>query len=261
MATQHVLITGTTSGIGRALMEHYVKAGARVTAVNRRRDAAMEAAHPAVRFECVDVRDGKGIQGLISKLVQAGELPDLFVLNAGINRVDNDAVLDVDVYREAWETNLMGAMNFAGPLTALKSWPHRITVIAVSSSTNYAANPYCLGYYVGKKSLTESFKILSNMYKGTNLDFRWVVLGPVPTGINTSSDKFPKIVIMIRDMFSVSVDRVVRSVAVFAQSGKRCLILPKRAYVLFQGIHLMQTLVPGFYSGRKTMDGQARGQG
>jgi len=51
-----VLITGTTSGLGRGLLEHYAAAGVKVISVNRRRVAELEDRHPSVRFECLDVR-------------------------------------------------------------------------------------------------------------------------------------------------------------------------------------------------------------
>ena len=41
-------------------------------------------------------------------LATSGELPDAFVLNAGINRLDNDETFDLSLYREVVETNLYG---------------------------------------------------------------------------------------------------------------------------------------------------------
>ena len=49
-------MTGTTSGVGRALLELYARSGARVISVNRRRVPELESRYPAVRFEHVDVR-------------------------------------------------------------------------------------------------------------------------------------------------------------------------------------------------------------
>ena len=86
-----VLITGTTSGLGRGLLEHYVARDVKVIAVNRRRVAELEGRYPSVRFECLDVRSGKDVESLVSGLAASGALPDLFILNAGINRADVEA--------------------------------------------------------------------------------------------------------------------------------------------------------------------------
>src|SRR6185437_16385301 len=105
---QSVLITGTTSGLGRALLEHYAGSGVRVIAVNRRRVSELEARHPTVRFECLDVRAARDVEVLVGGLAASGELPDVFILNAGINRLDNDETFDLPLYRDVIETNLYG---------------------------------------------------------------------------------------------------------------------------------------------------------
>src|SRR3954464_11009521 len=106
MKAQRVLVTGTTSGVGRALLALYAQAGARLIAVNRRRVPELESQYPEVRFECVDVCSSEAVGQLLSALDAAGELPDVFILNAGINRVDNDEGFDLSAYRAVLDTNL-----------------------------------------------------------------------------------------------------------------------------------------------------------
>ena len=96
---QSVLITGTTSGVGRALLEHYAKNGVKVISVNRRRGAELESRYPSVRFECVDVRSAEDVAELVRALAASGQLPEVFILNAGINRVDNDDSFQLSHYR------------------------------------------------------------------------------------------------------------------------------------------------------------------
>src|SRR6185503_18494912 len=93
-----VLITGTTSGLGRALLHHYAGTGAKVISVNRRRAPELEAGYPSVRFECIDVRSAEGVERLIVDLAESAELPEIFILNAGINRIDNDESFQLTAY-------------------------------------------------------------------------------------------------------------------------------------------------------------------
>ncbi len=258
---EHVLITGTTSGLGYALMEHYVREGALVTAVNRRVVSETESRFPAVRFRCVDVRDAQKCGQLISELAAQGRLPTTVILNAGVNRVDNDVILDLEKFREAMETNLFGVVHFLAPIIALKKYPPGMKVVVVSSVTNYAGNPYCLGYYISKRAVTQMVDMLSAMYGKTSLCLKCLVLGPVPTGIKTSDDKFPKAMVLIKNLFSVSVEKAALRVAQFAKSNRRFLVYPFKAYVLFQGMGFLQRMIPGFYKGQKTSDGCARGVG
>jgi NAD(P)-dependent dehydrogenase (short-subunit alcohol dehydrogenase family) len=245
-----VLITGTTSGVGRGLLEHYARSGVKVISVNRRRDAELEARHPSVRFACVDVRSASDVEDLLRDLSAAGELPDLFILNAGINRLDNDATFDLPLYREVMETNLFGVLNFVGPLTRLSPPGVQRHVVAISSMVTYAGNPHGLGYQTSKQALSACFDVWSNMYDGTDLVFKQVVLGPVPTSMYEMRDKLPGWMFRVKDLASASLDSTVRAISEFAATRRKKLIHPWRAFAVFGAVRLTRALVPGFMQGR-----------
>ena len=136
-----VLITGTTSGVGRALLEFYAKSDAKIISVNRRRVPDLESRYPLVRFECVDVRSAEDVRKFVRTLAESNEVPEVFILNAGINRVDNDESFQLPVYREVVDTNLYGVLNFVEPLIQLPVANSQRHVIAISSMVNYAGNP------------------------------------------------------------------------------------------------------------------------
>jgi NAD(P)-dependent dehydrogenase (short-subunit alcohol dehydrogenase family) len=255
---ESILITGTTSGVGRALLEHYAQSGATVIAVNRRRVAELEARFPSVRFECVDVRAAEEVNRLVRGLAASGQLPELLILNAGINRLDNDQSFQLDSYREVVDTNLYGVLNFIEPLTQLPADQARRHVVAISSLVNYAGNPYGLGYQTSKQALTACFEVWARMYAGTDLVFQLVMLGPVRTVTYPMADKLPAWMVRMRDRFSASLDGTVRAIARFARTRRRTLIYPMRAFPLFVAMGLGQRLVPGFFQGRRTLDGKAR---
>ncbi len=253
-----VLITGTTSGLGRALLEHYAAGGATIISVNRRRVVELESQYPSVRFECVDVRSAEDVGKLISGLFESGQLPDVFILNAGINRVNNDESFQLSIYREVIDTNLYGVLNFVEPLTQLPSNQVRRHVVAISSMANYVGNPYGLGYYTSKKTLTACFEVWAKMYAGTDLVFQRVMLGPVRTAIYTMADKFPAWMVWIKNLFSASLNAAARAVSRFALTRKKRLIYPWQAFPLYVAMWFGQRLIPGFFQGRKTLDGKTR---
>jgi len=253
-----VLITGTTSGLGRALLAHYAGSGARVIAVNRRREPDLEAYYPAVRFECVDVRSALEVEKLVVSLADAGELPDLFLLNAGINRVDNDEFFRLADYQAVVDTNLSGVLNFIQPLTQLPAGEVARHVIAIGSMASYVGNPYGLGYHTSKLALRACFDAWSAMYAGTDLVFQQVLLGPIRTNMYTMADHFPAWMVRIKDAFSASLDDTVRAVSRFALSRRKKLLAPRRAAFLYLGMWLCQQLIPSFFRGRKTRAGKAR---
>jgi NAD(P)-dependent dehydrogenase (short-subunit alcohol dehydrogenase family) len=258
MTARSVLITGTTSGVGRALLRHYANSGATVISVNRRRVPELEADYPSVVFECADVRSSEDIGRLVRRLAAAARLPEIFILNAGINLVDNDESFELDAYKTVLETNLYGVLNFVEPLTKLPPGASTRHVVAVSSMARYVGNPYGLGYTTSKKALTECFDVWSSMYARTDLVFQQVMLGPVRTGIYTMADRFPAWMVRVRDAFSASLEGAASAVARFASTRKKKLFHPWRAVPLYVGIWLLRSLLPGFFRGQRTLAGAAR---
>lgn len=258
MRVNSVLITGTTSGLGRGLLEHYAGSGAKVVSVNRRRVAELEARHPSVRFECLDVRSAPDVELLLRGLAASGELPEVFILNAGINRLDNDATFDLPAYREVIETNLYGVLNFIGPLTQLPATQVDRHVVAISSMVSQAGNPYALGYQTSKNALTTCFDVWSQMYAGTDLVFKQVVLGPVRTSIYTMEAALPRWMVRIKGLLSASLSGTVRAISRFARTRKKKLVYPRRASVVFSAIRFARSVAPGFLQGRRTLADRPR---
>lgn len=230
----------------------------KVIAVNRRRLPELELRHPSVRFECVDVRAAADVEALVRGLAAAGELPDLFILNAGINRLDNDETFDLSGYREVVETNLYGVLNFIGPLTHLPPSGVARHVVAVGSMVSLAGNAHALGYQTSKQALTTCFDVWSQMYAGTDLVFKQVLLGPVQTGIFTMDARLPRWLVRVRDAASASLPATVRAIARFAETRRRKLIHPWRALAVFGALRLVRRVVPGFLQGRRTLEGKRR---
>lgn len=258
MKVDSVLITGTTSGVGRALLEHFSSSGAKVVAVNRRRLPEMESRHPSVRFECIDVRAAARVASLVTRLSECSELPRVLILNAGINRIDNDESFALPEYKAVMETNLYGVLNFVQPLTRLPAGRVPRHVIAISSMVHYVGNPYGLGYTTSKAALTRCFDAWSKMYSGTDLIFQQVMLGPVDTDIYTMADRFPSWMGRTKKAFSGSLDGTVEAVSRFAETRRKKLFYPRRALPLYLGMWLGQSLLPGFFQGQTTLDGKAR---
>lgn len=258
MKADRVLITGTTAGVGRRLLERYVEGGAKVIAVNRRRVPELESQYPEVRFECVDVRSTEAVAELMNALADAKQLPNILILNAGINRTDNDESFQLSTYKEVVDTNLFGVLNFVQPLTLLPPSATPRHVVAISSMASYVGNPYALGYFTSKRALTACFDVWSRMYADTDLIFQQVMLGPVRTAMYTMDARFPAWMVWLRDAFSTSLESTVAAVCRLANSDRRKLFHPRRVVLLYAGMYICRSLIPGFFRGRKTALGGVR---
>src|SRR5437764_181744 len=101
-----ILITGTTSGLGLALMEYYTERGWEVVAVNRRTLADVEKRFPKVRFLLAEISDEQAVLKCCYDLGQKNFIPDVLILNAGINRLDNNSQLEMNEFKQVLNTNL-----------------------------------------------------------------------------------------------------------------------------------------------------------
>lgn len=94
-----VLITGGTSGIGRALAEQFHLRGNRVVIAGRRRHLLddITARHPGMRGLDVDVENPAALDAFVARVRE--EVPDLDVLvnNAGISRQEDLTAESVDI--------------------------------------------------------------------------------------------------------------------------------------------------------------------
>jgi NAD(P)-dependent dehydrogenase (short-subunit alcohol dehydrogenase family) len=164
----------------------------------------------------------EGVDQLVRGLAASGQLPEVFILNAGINRVDNDEAFQLSPYREVIDTNLYGVLNFVEPLTQLPAGPGQRHVVAISSMANYAGNPYGLGYYTSKKALTACFEVWSKMYARTDLVFQQVMLGPVRTGdLHDGGQVSGLDGVDQGSLFSASLDGTVRAVSRICADPKK----------------------------------------
>jgi NAD(P)-dependent dehydrogenase (short-subunit alcohol dehydrogenase family) len=106
------VVTGASSGIGRAIVESYVAAGARVVAFARNGEvlAELAAAHPGrVTPVTGDVTVEADLQALVKAAVDAHGAVDIVVPNAGIARVVPFADSNAAAFATQFSVNLFGA--------------------------------------------------------------------------------------------------------------------------------------------------------
>jgi len=145
------VVTGGARGIGRGIVETFVREGAsRVWAldVNAADLAALEKSLPAVRCAAVDVTDSRAVGAVVDKIKEEGGKIDVLVNNAGITR---DALIqkmgDAD-WAAVIGVNLTGVFNMTRAIAPLMMEAGDGSIVSISSvvgldgnigQTNYAA--------------------------------------------------------------------------------------------------------------------------
>ena len=105
-----VLITGASRGIGRALVDEYVQAGAHVLAVARK--PGDDDTGGAVDWIAADLAVAEGWDAVIDAVAQSGRTLDVVINNAGIQQAIDLAA--ADAFREMAVSEI--AINLTAPL-------------------------------------------------------------------------------------------------------------------------------------------------
>jgi 3-oxoacyl-[acyl-carrier protein] reductase len=156
LAGKHVLVTGGSRGIGRAIVERFAADGAGVVFFYRGNAVAaaevVDAARAAgrdVTAEQIDVTDAAACAAAVERMAERHGTIDVLVNNAGVIRDNLLALLEVEDVKVVLDTNVGGVFNVTRAVV-----PHMIArragkIVNVSSvsgekggrgQTNYAAS-------------------------------------------------------------------------------------------------------------------------
>lgn len=113
MASKAVLITGCSTGIGRATAERLAKRGHKVYATARRLEAIEDLGAAGCELLALDVTDSESMAQAVKTVVEAEGAVGALVNNAGYSQGGALESLDLDAIRRQFETNVFGAVELA----------------------------------------------------------------------------------------------------------------------------------------------------
>jgi NAD(P)-dependent dehydrogenase (short-subunit alcohol dehydrogenase family) len=111
LAGRRILVTGAASGIGRAVAELFVRAGACVAALDRRRPAGLDAdARRLLAYEA-DITDAQAVERAVQQAAEAFGGLDGVVNAAGIANTDWADTVSLDDWKHVLDVNLTGTFS------------------------------------------------------------------------------------------------------------------------------------------------------
>jgi len=242
---ERVLITGTTSGLGFAFLQHYYDRCEKVIAINRRRDEHLEEKFPNADFYTLDISDFQSVLKLMVNLERSDNTPDLLVLNAGVNQADNLGFLNFEMYEKVLRTNILGVMTFISALGRL-SWKGK-TIFTLSSTSNIVPNPAHLSYEHSKICLDRA--VDSFQKSDPHNSYKTVILGPVRTNISNGFPEPTGIKKKIFDHLAIESTQAVKAIAHFLQGSGRRLYYTKLSCAFYYLVKLALKFMPSLYTG------------
>lgn len=146
-----VVVTGSTRGIGRALVNRLVELGHTVLGCGRSQALIDELRHQygaPHRFDAVDVADWLEVATWAESLLAQMPAPDLLVNNAGIiNRNAPLWEISADEFSRVLDTNVVGSANVIRAFLPAMMARGRGVIVNMSSgwgrSTSPEVAPYC----------------------------------------------------------------------------------------------------------------------
>jgi NAD(P)-dependent dehydrogenase (short-subunit alcohol dehydrogenase family) len=176
--TSRVLVTGCSSGIGRACAVAFARRGYAVVATARHPDGLGPL--PVQERLALDVTDDRSVATAVAA---AGDI-DLLVNNAGISAWGPVEFLPIDVMRRVLETNVLGAMRVSQAVLGGMRRRRRGRIVNVSSG---AVRGFpLLGVYAASKAALE---VLTETLRFEVKDFGIDVLLAEPGAVVTSLSK------------------------------------------------------------------------
>ncbi|KFI45907.1 NADP-dependent 3-hydroxy acid dehydrogenase YdfG [Bifidobacterium bohemicum] len=156
-SNKRVVVTGASSGIGRATAVALANEGWKVVALARReerlRDLVAELGADACEPIVCDVTDDASVQGAVERILAGGQVKALINCAGGAIGQDRIAQCNVEDWRKMYDINVLGTLRITQKLLpALEVAPGGGTVVVISSVAGIEAYEGGAGYCAAKSA-------------------------------------------------------------------------------------------------------------
>lgn len=153
MSRRRILITGCSTGIGRALAEEFHRRGHQVYATARRLESLGELKAQGLQVAELDVNDAASIDALMQQLRADGVPVDLLINNAGYGAMGPLVEMPLDEVRRQFETNVTSIIALTQAVVPGMIERRSGLVINIGSVSGVLVTPFAGAYCASKAAV------------------------------------------------------------------------------------------------------------
>lgn len=235
-----ILITGASSGIGRALAISYAQGGMTLILIGRdaRRleDAAAECRLFGARVEtaAIDVRDWEKMRNFVLEMDERHNI-DLLIANAGVSAILSgvEIIESAEITTSIFETNVFGVLNAVQAVAPQMCARGKGQIALMGSMAALRGLPHAPAYCATKSAVHIYAESLRPLLHKHGVSVTLIIPGFVHTPFNAQLSS-PK-------PMAFSADRAAAIIQRGLQRGKRKIVFPRLLYFLIRAGSLLPT--------------------
>jgi NAD(P)-dependent dehydrogenase (short-subunit alcohol dehydrogenase family) len=182
-----VLITGCSTGIGRATAERLVAAGWKVYASARKPEAIAELAAKGCKTLALDVCDESSMRAAVAAIEVAEGAIGVLINNAGYGLEGAFEELPMEAVRRQFETNVFGLITMTRLVLPAMRRQHWGRVVNLSSMGGKLTLPGGAYYHATKHAVESLSDALRFEIRGFGIEVVVIEPGPIKTQFGTTA--------------------------------------------------------------------------
>jgi short-subunit dehydrogenase len=229
-----VIISGASTGLGRALARHYADRGATLGLIARRADLleSLAAEMTEAPIYVADVRDASALRAAAEDFIVRHGCPDIVIANAGISHGTlTECAEDKEVFEDILATNVVGMVNLFHPFVSAMRTVRQGSLVGIASVAGYRGLPGSGAYSASKAAVISYLESLRVELHGSGVSVITICPGYVVTPM-TADNPFPM-------PFILTADDAARKIARIIESRKSFAVIPWQMAIVARVLRLL----------------------
>jgi 3-oxoacyl-[acyl-carrier protein] reductase len=202
------VVTGSSRGIGRGLVESFLRDGYRVIGCSRGKAPDLEGDY---HHHQLDVGDEKAVHGWIAGIRRSHQRIDVLVNNAGLVAIGPSVITSASTVNNLMRVNFLGTFLVCREVSKLMVRQHYGRIINFASVASGAHTEGAAAYAAAKSAVVEYSKVLAKELAPRDITVNVVAPSMVPTEM--SQELSDEVAQRYRDVLTLKRDCTVSEVA------------------------------------------------